>query len=81
MVTLDTSAEYQLTRRLSVRLYPQWDGDAKHLAVNALVGWVLHPGTVFYAGVNGGYDEALRSRRMAPTTRQAFAKASWRFEL
>lgn len=79
LVGVNTNA--QLTRRLSVRLYPQWDGDAKHLAVNALVGWVLHPGTVFYAGVNGGYDEALRSRRMAPTTRQAFAKASWRFAL
>lgn len=71
----------QLTRRLSARLYPQYDGDAKHLAVNGMLGWVLHPGTVFYAGVNGGFDERLDRRRMTATTRQAFAKASWRFEM
>lgn len=71
----------QLSRRLSVRVFPQYDSDAKHLAVNALVGWVLHPGTVFYAGVNGGFDELDQRRRMTATTRQAFAKASWRFEL
>ena len=75
------NANAQLSRRLSVRVYPQYDGDAKHLAVNGLVGWVLHPGTVFYAGVNGGFDELAQRRRMTATTRQVFAKASWRFEL
>lgn len=79
LVGVNTNA--QLTRRLSLRVYPQWDGDARHLAVNVLAGWVLHPGTVFYAGVNGGFDETLAPRRLTATGRQVFAKASWRFEL
>ncbi|MCC6348867.1 MAG: carbohydrate binding family 9 domain-containing protein [Candidatus Eisenbacteria bacterium] len=75
------NANAQFTRRLSARIYPQYDGGSKHLAVNALVGWVLHPGTVLYAGVNGGFDERVADRRMTATSRQVFAKTSWRFEL
>lgn len=75
------NANAQLTRRLSARVYPQYDSDTRHLAVNGLVGWVLHPGTVVYAGVNGGFDELTAKRRMTTTSRQVFAKASWRFEL
>lgn len=71
----------QLTPRLSLRVFPQYDSDAEHLAVNGLAGWVLHPGTVVYAGVNGGFDETDPRKRLTATTRQAFAKASWRFEL
>jgi len=74
------NANAQVTRKLSVRVYPQWDGDSRHLAVNGLVGWVEHPGTVFYAGVNGGFDELTERRRLHPTTRQVFLKVSWRFE-
>ena len=75
------NANAQFTRRLSARVYPQYDSDAKHLAVNALLGWVLHPGTVVYAGAHGGFDERPQQRRMTATARQVFAKASWRFEL
>ena len=62
-----------------MRVYPQYDSNAKHLDVNGLLGYVVHPGTVFYAGVNSGWDrDALTSQRHA-TSRQIFTKASWRF--
>lgn len=78
---LGLNANAQLTRRLSLRVYPQWDGDARHLDVNALLGWVQHPGTVVYVGVNGGWDQPEPgARRLDGTTRQVFAKVSWRFE-
>ena len=69
----------QFTHHLNVRLYPQYDSASKHLAGNALAGYVLHPGTVLYLGVNGGYDK-LRTRTIE-TARQVFLKASYRFEL
>ncbi len=69
-------ATAQFTRRLSARLYPQYDSDARHLDVNALLGYVVQPGTVFYAGVNSGWDPVQGQRRA--TARQVFAKASWR---
>ena len=47
--------------------------------VNALLGYVVHPGTVFYAGVNTGWDPDLRQSVRRATSRQFFAKASWRF--
>jgi hypothetical protein len=69
----------QFTRRLSARVYPQYDSNARHLDVNALVGYVIQPGTVFYAGVNSGWDPDLRTGIKRATSRQVFAKASWRF--
>jgi hypothetical protein len=74
---LGVNATAQFTRRLSVRLYPQYDSEHRHLDVNALLGYVVQPGTVFYAGVNSGW-EAVQGQRRA-TARQVFAKASWRF--
>jgi hypothetical protein len=71
----------QFTRRLSIRLYPQYDSNAEHLDGNGLLSYVIHPGTVFYAGVNSGWDRDLASRTARATSRQAFAKASWRFFL
>ena len=71
----------QFTRRLSLRLYPQYDSNAEHLDANGLLSYVIHPGTVFYAGVNSGWDRDLASRTARATSRQAFAKASWRFFL
>ena len=70
----------QFTRRLSMRLYPQYDSNAKHLDANALLSYVVHPGTVFYAGVNSGWDRDLVSGTRRATSRQFFTKASWRFE-
>lgn len=69
----------QFTHHLSVRLYPQYDSASKHFAGNALAGYVLHPGTVLYLGVNGGFDR-VRDRTLE-TARQVFLKASYRFEL
>ena len=71
----------QFTQRLSIRVYPQYDSFAEHLDVNGLLSYVIHPGTVFYAGVNSGWDRDLASDAARATSRQAFAKASWRFFL
>ncbi len=76
LVGVKTTAQF--TRRLSARLYPQYDSDAKHVDVNALLGYVIQPGTVFYAGVNSGWDPDLVSGKRTATSRQFFAKASWR---
>ena len=48
------------------------------MVLNALGGYVLNPGTVLYVGVNSGWDE--RQRREHLTSRQVFAKASYRFQ-
>jgi hypothetical protein len=71
----------QFTRRLSIRVYPQYDSNAEHLDANGLLSYVVHPGTVFYAGVNSGFDRDLASNAPRATSRQAFTKASWRFSL
>jgi hypothetical protein len=71
----------QFTQRLSVRVYPQYDSFAEHLDVNGLLSYVVHPGSVFYAGVNSGWDHDLASEVHRATSRQAFAKVSWRFFL
>ncbi len=77
LVGVKTTAQF--TRRLSARLYPQYDSDHHHLDLNALVGYVVQPGTVLYAGVNSGSDPDALSGRRTLTSRQFFAKASWRF--
>ena len=79
LVGVKTTAQF--TRRLSMRLFPQYDSNAKHLDANALLSYVVHPGTVFYAGVNSGWDRDLANDAPRATSRQAFAKASWRFAL
>jgi len=71
-------ATAQFTRRLSVRVYPQYDSDSRHLVLNALGGYVLNPGTVLYVGVNSGWDEHQRREHLI--SRQVFAKASYRFQ-
>ncbi len=72
-------ANAQFTRRLSLRFYPQYETSARHLDLNALLGYVVQPGTVFYAGVNSGWDPEVRQGIRRATSRQFFAKASWRF--
>ncbi len=76
---LGVNTSVQFTRRLSARVYPQYDSGEKHLDVNGLLGYVVQPGTVFYAGVNSGWDPDLRQGPRRLTSRQVFAKASWRF--
>jgi hypothetical protein len=71
----------QFTQRLSIRVYPQYDSNAQHLDVNGLLSYVIHPGSVFYAGVNSGWDRDLANAAPRTTSRQVFAKASWRFAL
>jgi len=66
----------QFTRSLYARVYPQFDGEIEHLNADALVGYVVHPGTVLYVGVNSGFDRL--DHRQRPTRRQVFVKASYR---
>jgi hypothetical protein len=74
---LGAKTTFQITRRLSARIYPQYQTDGRHLDVDALVGYVLHPGSVLYVGVNGDYarDDAGSSRHLV------IFKASHRFGL
>ena len=76
--TLGAKATWQFTRRLYVRLYPQYDTDAEHLDADALIGYVLHPGSVVYLGYNGDADR-LDGRTRA-TAHAAFLKISYRFQ-
>jgi hypothetical protein len=69
---------YQFTRRLYVRLYPQYDTNARHLDADALMGYVIHPGSVIYVGMNGDFDE-IEHRRTA-TQRSFFLKISYAFQ-
>ena len=77
LVGVKTTAQF--TRRLAMRIYPQYDSNAKHLDVNSLLSYVVQPGTVFYAGVNSGWDQDLVTGSRRATSRQFFTKASWRF--
>ena len=74
LIGINTTAQF--TRELSARIYPQYDSHTHHLALNGLIGYVVHPGTVLYAGINSGFDDIASRQR--PTGRQFFAKASYR---
>jgi hypothetical protein len=69
---------YQFTRRLYARVYPQYDTDAEHLDTDALLGYVLHPGSVVYLGVNGDYDRV--DDRTEASRRSVFLKVSYLFQ-
>jgi hypothetical protein len=69
---------YQFTRRLFTRLYPQYDASARHVDADALLGYVLHPGSVAYLGVTGDFDR-ISGRRRA-TQRSFFVKLSYVFQ-
>ena len=69
----------QFNRRWFLRFYPQYDTGSRHMVLNALAGYVLHPGTVLYLGANSGWDEVRQREQL--TSRQVFAKASYRFQL
>jgi len=68
---------WQFTRQLYARVYPQYDSDARHLEADGLLGYVVHPGTVLYAGTNLGVEEQAGRRRV--TGRTFFLKASYLF--
>jgi hypothetical protein len=76
--TLGAKTTWQFTRRLYVRLYPQYETDAEHLDADALVGYVLHPGSVLYLDYNGDADR-LAGRHRA-TGHTVFLKVSYRFQ-
>ena len=75
---LGAKTTYQFTRRLYARVYPQYDTEARHLDADALLGYVLHPGSVAYLGFNGDADR-LAGRHRA-TGRTAFFKVSYLFQ-
>ena len=68
----------QFTRELYARLYPQYDSGDSHLDLDALLGYVLHPGSVLYLGVNADVDR-IDDRRHA-TGRTLFCKVSYAFQ-
>ena len=58
----------QFTRRVSVRFYPQYDSDSRHMVLNALAGCIAAPG---HRAVRGreqqlGRDAAPRAPDLAP---------------
>jgi hypothetical protein len=65
---------FQFTRQLYARAYPQFDSEADHFEGDALLGYVVHPGTVVYLGWNDGVDRVAGVRR--ETQRTLYAKAS-----
>ena len=74
---MGANTTYQFTRRLYARVYPQYDTGDDHFDADFLLGYVVSPGTVLYAGYNGDFDRiAGRSRA---TQRSWFLKASYRF--
>ena len=75
---LGAKTTWQFTRRLYARIYPQYDTDAEHLDADALVGYVLHPGSVLYLGYNGDADRVAGRHRV--TGRTAFFKVSYVFQ-
>ena len=77
LVAVRTTAQF--SRQLYARVYPQYDSITRHLALNGLVAYVVHPGSVVYVGANSGWEDVQQRRRAM--SRQFFAKASWRFSL
>ncbi len=69
---------YHFTRQLSLRVYPQYDGDGDRIDVDALLGYVVQPGTVLYVGVGGVLDDVGGRRRVSE--RSVFFKASYRIQ-
>ncbi len=74
---MGANTTYQFTRELFARVYPQYNADDRHLDADVLIGYVLHPGTVIYAGYNGDFDRIDGSTQ--GTHRTWFVKASYRF--
>ncbi len=75
---LGAKTTLQFTRRLYLRLYPQYDTNAEHLDADGLLAYVLHPGSVAYLGFNGDGDRIAGRQRL--TGRSAFFKVSYLFQ-
>jgi hypothetical protein len=73
---LGANTTYQFTKRLYARFYPQYESGGDHLDADLLLGYVVHPGTVFYAGYGGDFDRIEEKTR--GTRRSWFLKASFR---
>jgi hypothetical protein len=74
---LGAKTTWQFTRRLYVRVYPQYDTGERHLDLDLLLGYVVHPGSVVYLGVSEDVDRV--SGRDRDTRRTLFLKLSHRF--
>ena len=72
---LGAKCTYQFTRRLYARVYPQYDSGAEHFDADGLLGYVVHPGTVLYLGMDNGLDRI--AGRTHATGRTYFLKASF----
>ncbi|HVP13977.1 MAG TPA: DUF5916 domain-containing protein, partial [Terriglobales bacterium] len=75
---LGAKTTWQFTRRLYLRLYPQYDTGSEHLDADALIAYVVHPGSVAYLGFNGDGDRVAGRQRT--TGRTLFFKLSYLFQ-
>jgi len=75
---LGAKTTWQFTRRLYARVYPQYDTEEHHLDADALLGYVLHPGSVLYLGWNGDADRIAGRHRATGHT--VFFKVSYVFQ-
>jgi len=75
---LGAKTTFQFTRRLYMRLYPQYDTDTDHLDGDGLLAYVVHPGSVLYFGINGDLDKV--GSRHRTTGRTFFFKVSYVFQ-
>jgi hypothetical protein len=75
---LGAKTTWQFTRRLYARVYPQYDTGDEHLDLDALLGYVVHPGTVVYLGFNSDFDRMGPHHRATRGT--VFLKASYVFQ-
>ena len=74
---LGAKTTFLFTRNFYARVYPQYDTEARHLDADALLAYVLHPGSVLYLGWSGDYERF--EGRQRPMSRTFFLKASHRF--
>lgn len=74
---LGAKTTLQFTRRLYARVYPQYRTDDRHVDLDALLGYVVHPGSVVYLGVSGDYE--TRAPAPHPMRHTVVFKVSHRF--
>jgi hypothetical protein len=100
---LRSKANYQFTRELSLRTIADYSGvlpnptlvkldRSKHIGLDVLLTYMLHPGTALHAGYTDLYDNLAINPAISPvlrrtgfpdlsTGRQIFVKFSYRFQL
>ncbi|MGH7545376.1 MAG: DUF5916 domain-containing protein [Gemmatimonadota bacterium] len=76
---LRTRTSVQFNRELFVRIIVQFNDFSETLSIEPLLTYKLNPFTLFYIGSTLGYDDYDTPDRLAPTSRQFFAKFQYLF--